>query len=115
MPKLPESAQPVSALAGTSTAFIARALREGLPDALALTDSRDIEINLADIGELDGAALQLLVAAKREAADQGKNIRFINHPAPALKLLELCDLAGFFAARQAPDGSPENTLQPSSP
>lgn len=115
MPKQPESTQSVLASAGTSTAFIAKALREGLPDALAQTDGRDIEINLADIGELDGCALRLLVAAKREAADQGKSMRFINHPDPALKLLELCDLAGFFAARQAPNGSPEIAVQAPSP
>lgn len=114
MSKQPESVQPFSARAVASTVFIARALREGLPDAIALAASGNVEINLADIGELDAAALQLLIAAKWEAADQGKNIRYINHADPALKLLELCDLAGFFAARSGPGHLPEITLQPPS-
>lgn len=89
MPRQPERTNfaNVPETAHATTAFIARALKEGLHDAIAQSANREIEINLSGIGELDGEALQLLIAARKEAADHGKHIRFINLAGPLLKLL----------------------------
>ncbi|MBS4020535.1 MAG: STAS domain-containing protein [Dechloromonas sp.] len=70
-----------------STAFIARALKEGLHDAIYQSAHQEIEINLSGIGELDAEALRLLISAREEAASHGKRIRFINIARPLIKLL----------------------------
>lgn len=89
MPRQPESINfaNVPETANATTAFIARALKEGLHDAISQSANREIEINLSGIGEIDGEALQLLIAARKEAAGHGKHIRFINLAGPLLKLL----------------------------
>lgn len=87
---------PALAIAGEFTIFTAAALKQTLLDAIAGSDSPDIDIDLSDVSEIDSAGLQLMVMAKREAAASGKNVRFVGHSAPVLDLIDLCDLSGFF-------------------
>lgn len=56
----------------------------------------DVEVDLADVTEIDSAGLQLMVMVKREAAARGKSLRFTRHSGPVLDLLDLCDLSGLF-------------------
>ena len=65
-----------------------------LLDALSVCE--ELELDLARVGEIDSAGLQLMVMTKREAQARGKNVRFVRHSDPVLDLVDLCDLSGFF-------------------
>ena len=56
----------------------------------------EVELDLADVSELDGAGLQLLILAKREAARVGATLRLSRHSPAVLEVFELCNLAGLF-------------------
>lgn len=56
----------------------------------------DVEIDLAEVRELDGAGLQLLMLVKREAVRVGATLRLSRHSPAVLEVFELCNLAGFF-------------------
>lgn len=87
---------PALAIAGELTIFTAADVKQRLLDAVAETAAVDIDIDLADVTEIDTAGLQLMVMAKREGASLGKNVHFTGHSGPVVDLIELCDLAGFF-------------------
>jgi anti-anti-sigma factor len=61
-----------------------------------LTAGDDLEINLANVTEIDTAGLQLLILIKREAAQLGKSLRFTMHSKTVLEVLELANLTGIF-------------------
>ena len=82
------------AIQGEMTIDTAAELLRGLTAPLARSEVA--EVNLGGISELDSAGLQLLVAAKHEAAAKGKTLRFVGHSQPVLDVLDLCDLAGHF-------------------
>lgn len=82
------------ALAGELTIFTAQAGKEQLLAALAGGEA--VEVDLSAVTEIDSAGLQLLVAAKREAAVRNQTLGFVGHSAPVVELLDLCDLAGHF-------------------
>ncbi|MGZ5052973.1 MAG: STAS domain-containing protein, partial [Methylobacter sp.] len=52
-----------------------------------LTTADELELDLAGVGEFDGAGLQLLVAVKREAAAAGKALRIGGHSPAVVELL----------------------------
>jgi anti-anti-sigma factor len=54
------------------------------------------EVNLSRVTELDGAGLQLLIMAKREAAARGHALGFTGHSPAVLEVLDLTNLAGLF-------------------
>lgn len=61
-------------LAGEFTILAAAELRERLLAALAAAD--EIEVDLSRVSEIDSAGVQLMVAAKREAAAREKVLSF---------------------------------------
>ncbi len=64
---------------------------------LAFLDSaNELEINLAEVSEIDTAGLQLLILAKQEARRSGKKLHFSLHSPAVIQLLELANLAAFF-------------------
>jgi anti-sigma B factor antagonist len=64
---------------------------------LAAFDSgTDVEVDLAQVTEIDTAGVQLMAAAKREAAARNVVLRFTGHSPAVVELLDLYDLAGFF-------------------
>lgn len=64
---------------------------------LAFLEADDgLEINLAKVSELDTAGLQLLIMAKREAAQHGKTLQFTMHSPVVLSVLELANLTTVF-------------------
>lgn len=81
-------------LAGELTIFTAQAGKEQLSAALAPGEA--VEVDLSALTEIDSAGLQLLVAAKREAAVRNQTLYFTGHSAAVVDLLDLCDLAGHF-------------------
>ena len=82
-------------MTGELTIFIAQPMKELLMPLIA--GNNEIEIDLSHVTEVDGAGMQLMIAAKREAILQGKSLRYVGHSKPVLDMLDLCDLVGFFS------------------
>ncbi len=60
----------------------------------ALETAQDVEVDLSDVTEMDSAGMQLMVAAKREAAQRVSQLRFTGHSPAVFDVLELCNLSG---------------------
>ncbi|MCG2577957.1 STAS domain-containing protein [Dechloromonas sp. XY25] len=88
------------AIEGDFTIFAAQAIKAQLLEAF--NKGQEVEVDLSAVSEMDSAGLQLMVAAKREAAAQGKTLRFIDHSPAVLNTMDLCDAAGLFADPIAP-------------
>lgn len=88
------AATPASRLAfqGELTIFTAAERRQQLLDALAT--GTDVDVDLAEVSDIDSAGLQLLVAAKREAAGCDRRLHFTGHSQAVFEALELCKLSG---------------------
>ena len=79
---------------GELTIFTAAEMKSPL---LAFLNTNDeIEINLANVTEIDTAGLQLLILLKREAAKAGKTLHYVMHSKVVLDLLELANLTRSF-------------------
>lgn len=76
------------------TIYHALELKEKLLDALAQT--ADLELNLAQVGEMDTAGLQLLVLLKKEAQRAGKCVRIVAHSQAVSAVVEFCNMAAEF-------------------
>lgn len=79
---------------GELTIFTAAEQKAALLSFLAKGD--DLELNLANVSELDTAGLQLLILLKREAAQSSKRLRFVMHSSAVIETLELSNLTGTF-------------------
>jgi anti-anti-sigma factor len=79
---------------GELTVFAVHALKDRIMAALA--ESSTLQINLSDVSEVDGAGIQLLLAAKREAQQRGGTLSLVKHPPQFIAALELTDLAREF-------------------
>ena len=60
----------------------------------ALDAANEVEVDLSAVAEMDSAGMQLMVAAKREAAQHQKTLRFSGHSPAVFDVLELCKLGG---------------------
>lgn len=79
---------------GEMTIYTALELKDQL--LAPLDQCADMEIDLAGVTEIDSTGLQLLVMAKNEARERGKNLRISGHSPAVLEVLELCNLESFF-------------------
>lgn len=84
------------AIRGEFNIFTAGTTKARLLDAIRQAATAEIEVDLSEVSEIDSAGLQLMVMAKREAAERGKSVRFTGHSGPVLELIDLCGLGGFF-------------------
>lgn len=82
------------ALSGEFTIFTAQAVQAELLAALAA--GGDVDVDLSQVGEMDSAGLQLMLAAKRSATARGQALRFAGHSQAVVDTLDLCDLTGHF-------------------
>jgi len=78
---------------GELTISTAAGARSDLLNALDTAD--EIEVDLAQVTEIDSAGVQIMVAAKREAVARSKTLRFIGHSLAVLDTLDLTDLAAY--------------------
>ncbi len=62
----------------------------------AVAASRELEIDLSGVTECDTAGVQLLLLAKRSAAEAGHALRLVRHSAVVVDVLQLLDLAAHF-------------------
>ncbi|MBS1190053.1 MAG: hypothetical protein H6R10_1845 [Rhodocyclaceae bacterium] len=83
-----------TAIEGEFTISTAHALRERL--LAALGEGEETEVDLSGVSEMDSAGLQLMVAAKREAAARRKPLRFTGHSGVVRDTLDVCDLSAHF-------------------
>ncbi len=77
------------AIDGELTIYSVAELKAGFAD-LAPTFS-EIEVDLSGVTEMDTTGLQLMLMTKRI---EGRYVRFVNHSAAVLQLLEMSNLAG---------------------
>ena len=57
-----------------------------------LQGGRDIEVDLAEVSEIDSAGLQLLMMLKAECKHAAKTIHYVHHSQPVIEVLELLSL-----------------------
>ena len=84
----------VAKIEGEMTIYNAAELKEELMPLI--TDERELEIDLADITEIDSAGLQVLMLAKKERSQQGQALTLTNHSPSVLDVFELMDLVSYF-------------------
>jgi anti-anti-sigma factor len=66
--------------------------------AAALAEPGPLEIDLSGVAELDTAGVQLLLATRQEALEQGREFRVTAHSAAVLDVLEMLNLGTYFDA-----------------
>lgn len=82
------------AIEGELTVFAVHALKDRL--MAALNECTQLTVDLSAVSEVDGAGVQLLLAAKREAQQRGGHLSLTGHPPQFIEALELTDLAREF-------------------
>jgi anti-anti-sigma factor len=75
---------------GELSIFTVAAIRERLLQALA--EGADVEAGLGGVTEIDTAGVQLMLAAGKQAAAQGKTLRFADASPVVQDILNLCGL-----------------------
>lgn len=61
-----------------------------------LVQSTELELNLADVSEIDCAGFQLLYLLKREAVAEGKKLHLVSHSPAVLEVLGLLNMEAYF-------------------
>ena len=56
----------------------------------------ELEVDLADVGEIDSAGVQILLVLKREAERAGRSLRLVNHSQAVFDVLDLLNLQAHF-------------------
>ena len=62
----------------------------------ALDAAGELELDLAQVSEMDTAGLQLLMLAKREAGLANKHLSIVAHSPVVRQTLDFCNLASYF-------------------
>lgn len=81
-------------LRGELDIYAAAAVREQLLPLLS--HNPVIELQLAEVAEIDTAGLQILLAAKQMTSRSGQTLRLAGHSPAVLAALELCGLLSYF-------------------
>lgn len=70
----------------------------GLKDDLlkGLEGCKELEVSLADVGEMDSAGFQLMCLLKREGLAAGKAVRFTDHSPAVLEVMDIFNMASYF-------------------
>ena len=59
----------------------------------ALNGADELELDLAQVAEIDTAGLQLLILLKREAQKAGKKLTIVAHSQAVRAVIDFCNLA----------------------
>lgn len=62
----------------------------------AMTQHPALDLDLAMVTEIDGAGVQLLMSARKQALAMGQTLTLSNHSMPVLEMWERLDLAAWF-------------------
>lgn len=76
------------------TIYSVAELRELFKTSLA--EHNQLEVNLAQVSEIDCAGLQLMVSLKKSALAEDKNVAFTAHSREVVELLDLLNMHEFF-------------------
>ena len=79
---------------GDMNIYSAPEIKRQLLDHLGST--AELEINLAQVGEMDTSGFQVLYLTKREAIKSGKVLRLTSHSSAVLEVMDLYNMAGYF-------------------
>lgn len=82
------------ALRGELDIYAAAIVREQLIPLL--TEHPMVELQLAEVNEIDTAGVQLLLAAKQMASKAGHTFKLAGHSRAVIDALELCGLLPYF-------------------
>ncbi len=82
--------RPRLTIEGEMTIHRARELRRLFQEEMARSEG--IDVDLSRVTELDSAGVQLIVAARKQAFAEGKEMRIVAHSAAVVEVLELLDL-----------------------
>lgn len=82
------------AITGELTIYTAMKLKDQLLTGISTT--KELELNLSEVDEIDASGLQLLVMIKQQAAILGNVLLFTAHSPVVVELIDLSGLAGFF-------------------
>ncbi len=82
------------ALKGDLTIYHALEHKQALLDALY--QAKVLELDLARIGEIDSAGLQVLLLTKRESLAAGKELRILAHSPAVQEVLEFLNVTSYF-------------------
>ena len=77
-----------------------------------LVSAADLEINLAQVGEMDTAGFQVLYLTKREAIKSGKALRLTSHSPAVLETMDLYNMAAYFGDPVAISRTRKNARTP---
>jgi anti-sigma B factor antagonist len=81
-------------ISGDMTIYHAQELKSALLDALS--DCEELEINLAEVSDMDTAGFQLLVMAKRSALAADKQLTLTAHSPVVIEVLDTYHMAAYF-------------------
>lgn len=76
------------------TIYSASTLKDELLNQLE--SSKDLEVSLQDVSEMDSAGLQIMLVMRDQAQKAGKNLRFVHHSAAVIDVIETLNLAAHF-------------------
>ena len=79
---------------GDMTIYDAPELKETLLNTLA--QANNLEINLADVSDMDTAGFQILVLLKREALEKNKTLRLSAHSPVVIEVIDTYHMAAYF-------------------
>lgn len=79
---------------GELSIYRAAELKEAL--LAAVNRSPCLEVDLAGVTEIDTAGVQLLMLAKRSAAQLQRQVRLVSHSPAVMEVFALLDLAAWF-------------------
>ena len=81
-------------LVNNLTIYEAPQTKEQLLNALA--QCQVLELDLAQVQEIDSAGFQLLVLAKREASSLGKSLKLVSHSPAVREVLDFFNMVSYF-------------------
>jgi anti-anti-sigma factor len=87
------------AIAGELSIFTAAGVQERLLQAFA--NGAAVDVDLAEVSEIDSAGIQVMLAAKRSAAAQSLPLRFTGHSPAVVDILQLCQLSELLGCADA--------------
>lgn len=62
----------------------------------AIDAAEAVDLDLAQVGQIDTAGVQLLLLAKREAERRGKALSIVAHSDAVREVIDFCNLAAWF-------------------
>lgn len=80
-------------ISGDMTIYEAAELQDLLKTTLAENDS--VQVDLINVNEIDSSGVQLMVAAKKQAVIDNKNVQFVGHSQAVIGLLDLLDMTAY--------------------